>query len=284
DATETWYDDVDQDCDGWSDYDADRDHFDSSAWTGDDCDDADRLVHPYAYEDPSDGVDNDCDGATDSADRDTITTLSLADDDAEEITFDSVTIPFCGSDYTSAYVGSNGLLTFDYSSTSYSSSVAEMVGAGYPSIAGWWDDLNPASAGAVLWEEFDDAVAVYFLRVTEYGVTSNQTFSYLLLDDGSFILEFQNIDAQSGVVGWACGTGDTPDETDLTAENSSLPQGSFGIGSGTDDAVYEEFLGDADVAETTLAFCAQSGTDSDGDGWSDNCGDSDDTDATVFPE
>ena len=61
DAAETWYDGVDQDCDGASDYDADRDGWD----TGDDCDDADGAINPDAAETWYDGVDQDCDGASD---------------------------------------------------------------------------------------------------------------------------------------------------------------------------------------------------------------------------
>lgn len=40
-ASESWYDGVDQDCSDTSDYDADADGHDSDAWGGDDCDDAD---------------------------------------------------------------------------------------------------------------------------------------------------------------------------------------------------------------------------------------------------
>ncbi len=61
DATETWYDGVDQDCDGNSDYDSDGDGWD----TGDDCDDDDSSVNPDATETWYDGVDQDCDGSSD---------------------------------------------------------------------------------------------------------------------------------------------------------------------------------------------------------------------------
>ncbi len=62
-AQETWYDGVDQDCDGHDDYDADRDGAASDAHGGDDCDDDDALVSPRALEACGDAVDNDCDGA-----------------------------------------------------------------------------------------------------------------------------------------------------------------------------------------------------------------------------
>ena len=54
-ATERYYDDVDQDCNGGSDNDADGDGVE----VVDDCDDAAASVHPGAAE-VCDGIDNDC--------------------------------------------------------------------------------------------------------------------------------------------------------------------------------------------------------------------------------
>ncbi len=64
DASEVWYDGVDQDCDGRSDYDADLDGHESDAYGGDDCDDAEPLVNPLSTE-TCNGVDDDCDGEVD---------------------------------------------------------------------------------------------------------------------------------------------------------------------------------------------------------------------------
>ncbi len=67
-ATETWYDGVDQDCDGESDFDQDADGYDASTFGGTDCDDTDPGVFPGATE-MCNGEDDDCDGLTDEGDN-----------------------------------------------------------------------------------------------------------------------------------------------------------------------------------------------------------------------
>ena len=60
-ADEVWYDGVDQNCDGASDFDQDAD----GAEVDVDCDDTDPSIRPGAEEVWYDGVDQDCDGASD---------------------------------------------------------------------------------------------------------------------------------------------------------------------------------------------------------------------------
>jgi len=69
-AADPPYDGIDADCDGWSDYDADRDGDDDLYWGGGDCDDADPLVN---------GIDGDGDGAS-SCDGDCDDTDPLLND------------------------------------------------------------------------------------------------------------------------------------------------------------------------------------------------------------
>jgi MYXO-CTERM domain-containing protein len=64
-ATEVWYDGVDADCGGDSDYDADMDGHDSDAHSGDDCDDTNADINPSATELWYDGIDQDCAGDSD---------------------------------------------------------------------------------------------------------------------------------------------------------------------------------------------------------------------------
>ncbi len=63
--TEVWYDGIDADCGGDSDYDADADGFDSDAHRGTDCDDTQPTIHPGAVDAWYDGVDADCAGDDD---------------------------------------------------------------------------------------------------------------------------------------------------------------------------------------------------------------------------
>ena len=60
---ESWYDGVDSDCDGWSDFDADGDGADSDLYGGTDCDDSDPTIG--IDETWYDGIDSDCDGWND---------------------------------------------------------------------------------------------------------------------------------------------------------------------------------------------------------------------------
>jgi Putative metal-binding motif len=64
-VTESWYDGIDQDCDG-NDADQDHDGYDSAATGGDDCDDGDASINPGATDTPYDGVDSDCGGGSDN--------------------------------------------------------------------------------------------------------------------------------------------------------------------------------------------------------------------------
>ncbi len=107
-ASETFYDGLDQDCDQASDFDADADGYDSLDYSGEDCDDNDAGVHPGATEIFYDGTDQDCDdndcdqdgdgydadgsglGVCDNDDCDDLDASIMPDDDATEIWYNGV--------------------------------------------------------------------------------------------------------------------------------------------------------------------------------------------------
>ncbi|MES2640422.1 MAG: MopE-related protein [Myxococcota bacterium] len=75
-SDEVWYDGLDQDCDGRSDYDQDGDGYLANVEGGDDCDDTDAAVSPGQLEAPDNGADDDCDGLVDE-------TLETIDNDGD---------------------------------------------------------------------------------------------------------------------------------------------------------------------------------------------------------
>jgi hypothetical protein len=87
-ATEIFYDGVDSDCSGDSDYDADGDGEDSDQYGGGDCDDTDAGIYVGATDIFYDGVDADCAGNSDydqdgdGEDADTHNGLDCDDGDA----------------------------------------------------------------------------------------------------------------------------------------------------------------------------------------------------------
>ncbi len=289
-ATEVWYDGIDADCDGRSDGDADYDGFDALVYGGDDCNDTVATVHPYAYESFTDGIDNDCDGAVDLADADILYDVGLGDEDdgAMELTITSGwSFPFCGASYSSFYVTGNGLLTFDGYTTAYTESVSGLTSAYAPAIAALWDDfdLSATSAAQVYAIVHADAVGIYFRKAPEFLSTSTNDFAVILFDDGRVLFDYGSTTVRDGMVGWACGTG-SGDAVDWSTERELGVLGLPTIGMGTEDAMYQLFSAYSspfDLGSSTIFACATAGTDADGDGWTDVCGDPNDLDASVTP-
>jgi hypothetical protein len=111
-ASEVYYDGVDGDCAGGSDFDADLDGFDSDSdpdaggTVGDDCDDAEPTTYPGATDAWYDGIDADCAGNSDfdadgdGYDSDTeITTGTDCDDDRAAVNPAPSTVESCATTY-----------------------------------------------------------------------------------------------------------------------------------------------------------------------------------------
>ncbi|MCB9765011.1 MAG: hypothetical protein H6739_34880 [Alphaproteobacteria bacterium] len=116
-ASETWYDGTDQDCDGWSDFDADYDGEDHLNYSGTDCHEGTTADDTTAYPNDGglaadtinaaatdtwyDGTDQDCDGADDyDADSDGDPHINYGGTDCHEGT---------SEDDTTAYPNDAGL-------------------------------------------------------------------------------------------------------------------------------------------------------------------------------
>ena len=258
-ATEIWYDGVDADCDGWSDHDADRDGFDAGVFGGSpsdpfDCDDADATTGPYALDISGDRVDNDCDGAVDDADAERLSAVSSGDDTAESVTMSALSIDLCGEIWTALSVDTNGRVTFGFTDSASTVKVSAFLSDG-PTVAGLWRDLDPGSGGDVYAVEFSDAIGIYWVDVVPYGLTTPQTFSVVVFEDGEVLLDQQTITEADGLVGVSCATDPTVGATDLSA--ASVAPGC--LGDGTESALYEVFDGASphDLSGQRVWLCPQ---------------------------
>ncbi len=248
----------------------------------DDCDDEDWEIHPYAFEVTNDHIDNDCDGYIDSADPQTLTTVSLGDDAGTLINL-TAAFPFCGSSYSSLYMQSNGRLTFGSNDTAHIETAAEF--ANDISIAPLWDDMNPTSGSPTLgYVRHSNATAFYWRSLREYGSSNTNTFAAVLFDDGRVLMDWGAVAARDGLAGWSCGSGGSLTEQNLTLNYVFRDEGAWGLGDGQDNYTYEIFTSnDNDLDYYQIRFCTNVGTDADGDGWDYACGDMDDHNPDIYP-
>ncbi|WP_320046838.1 S8 family serine peptidase [uncultured Ilyobacter sp.] len=153
------------------------------------------------------------------------TTISLSDDDAEQITLsDGAEVSLYGVSYGSFYVSSNGYLTFGASDTDYDETLEEHFAI--PRVAALYDDLNPSSGGTVSWKQLEDRVAVTYLNVPEYNETTTNTFQIELFFNGDLHISYLDLAATDGLAGLSEGEGLDPDyyATDLSGMGACGPK------------------------------------------------------------
>ena len=100
----------------------------------------------------------------------------------------AVAFPFFGVSQATAYVGTNGFITFDAGSTSTGSSPVSHFIFGSPRVSGLARDLNPGAGGNVSYKRDTTAGqqrSVFFWNaVRNYNVSTTVTFQIELFDDG----------------------------------------------------------------------------------------------------
>ena len=279
-ATETYYDGLDQDCDGRSDYDADQDGHDSDAWGGDDCDDANAAISPSATEVWYDGVDQDCDGGSDY------------DADGDGLDSDAYGGTDCDDTDSTVHPGATEVWYDGVDQDCDGGSDYDADGDGYDSDAyGGTDcddtDLDISPSGVEVCDNADNDCN----GTIDDDATDAPTW-YADADGDGFgtATAASTITACDQPAGFAA----TDDDCDDTA--ASVYPGADETCNGIDDdcdtevdeagavdgtPYYPDADGDGfgDLAASPTGYCS-----SPGDGWSDTNSDCDDTDAGINPD
>lgn len=130
------------------------------------------------------------------------TTLSLLDDQISAAVPMGFSFNFYGTNYTNAYVSSNGFITFDPASDSGCCEGQNLPDPTGPNslIAGYWTDLNPAAGGTIHYLTTGTAGSrrfiVQYLNVPMAGGGTTASFQ-IILHEGSNNIEMQLLSASS---------------------------------------------------------------------------------------
>ena len=132
------------------------------------------------------------------------TPISLGDDDSQSVSM-PFTFDFYGVQHTTAYVGSNGYLTFESGDTTYDESFGNHFNQ--PRISMLFDDLNPSVGGSISWKVSGDAFVVTWSDISEYGTSNSNTFQISLFENGEILLAWGSLDVGDAIIGLSPGGG-----------------------------------------------------------------------------
>jgi hypothetical protein len=176
--------------------------------------------------------------------------LRLADDDTSEEAL-AFSFPFYGTSRSTAFVNSDGNLTFGQGDVATDARSLGRVLAGAPRVAPFFADLDPSAGGGMFVNAAPDALTVTWCAVPDFDATGRVTAQASLLPGGA--VEFR-IDASTtlkeAVVALSPGRADTFASVDLSAAAAA---------DGGSGAVGERFAAAAslDLVAATRRFYAE---------------------------
>jgi hypothetical protein len=165
------------------------------------------------------------------------TRVTLGDDDSAQIDV-PFSFPFYTGVQTSAFVNSDGNITFgEEDKASTDRNIARLL-TGPPRVAPFLSDLDPTSGGKVFVNAAADQYTVTWCGVPAFGSTRTTTVQSTLLPDGT--IEFK-YDSSTNVPDAVIGV--SPGHTaDFSAADLSVPSPSSATG-----AIAERFAGQSDL-------------------------------------
>lgn len=103
----------------------------------------------------------------------------------------SFSFPFYGTEYDSIYVGSNGYITLGSGSTQYVNYPIPSSSNPANLIAGFFDDLYPATGGNIYFKDNGNEAIVQFTEVRPYSGSGYVTFQMILSPSGSITFQYK---------------------------------------------------------------------------------------------
>ncbi|MEO8359471.1 MAG: hypothetical protein ABI672_05520 [Vicinamibacteria bacterium] len=185
------------------------------------------------------------------------TPITLGDDDSRAVTL-PFAFPFFGKSYDTAFVNSDGNLTFEAADNASTSRTLGRLIAGPPRIAPLLADLDPGTSGRVTTMSSPGAFSVKWTDVPQFDVGDKNTFELTLFPDGRIAFaydgSFLSATLSEGAVGIAAGGGVEGLQTADLSTVAGLPFAR---------SVGESFRGETDIDLTAVgrAFYSRFGDD-----------------------
>jgi hypothetical protein len=173
------------------------------------------------------------------------TKLTLTDDDTSAFTL-PFTFNFFGTGQTSAFVNSDGNITFGESDTASTDRSVSRFLTGAPRVAPFFTDLDPSTgSGRVYLQNSADGATITWCAVRGFESTSTVTVQAVILPDGSIEFHYgSGIGLKEAVIGLSPGHTGQFEPVDLSASGPT---------SGGTQAVGERFSANADIDLIALA-------------------------------
>ena len=136
-----------------------------------------------------------------------ITTIGTPITMSDDTNTGPYTLPFVfnyyGVNYNSIRVCSNGWISFNSSSTSYSNTNIPSPSAPTNMLGAMWDDLNPGAAGTVYRYITADTAIIAWVNVPHYSNSGSYTFEIIITSGGAITFQYQTMtgDLLSATVG-----------------------------------------------------------------------------------
>jgi hypothetical protein len=177
--------------------------------------------------------------------------IVLGDDDASEVPL-AFAFTFYGAARASAFVNSDGNLTFGKGDVDTSERSLGRVLSGAPRVASFFADLNPSAGGGVFVNAAQDAFVVTWCAVPDFDATGKVTAQASLLPGGAVEIRIDaSTTLKDAIVAVSPGATSSFAAVDLSAATSAAPGGASAVG--------ERFAADAalDLVAASQRFYAE---------------------------
>jgi hypothetical protein len=121
------------------------------------------------------------------------TAVLLSDDGETGLMNLGFTFTLYGQPHTQFMIGANGVIGFESAGVSYGNGSLPSSAIPGPSVAPFWDDLNPSAGGNIYYHTDGSRLVVSWHAVPRYGESAGMTLQAILYDSGRILFQYHGM-------------------------------------------------------------------------------------------